>query len=160
MLGIFLVLGIVLFDQLVKYWAAQVLTMGPIVLLPNVFELTYVENRGAAFSFLENHISLFIIITCIVLCGICYALYRKLLYTRLGKVALLCVAGGALGNLIDRIAHGYVIDMFYFRLINFPVFNVADVFIVCGGILFVYYVLIQHDRAVVKETAREDKQDG
>ena len=74
MLGIlFVVLGVIL-DQVVKYWATQVLTIQSIVLIPGIFELTYVENRGAAFSILQNRISLFVIITLVVLCGIVYAL--------------------------------------------------------------------------------------
>lgn len=153
MLGIlFVVLGVIL-DQVVKYWATQVLTIQSIVLIPGIFELTHVENRGAAFSILQNRISLFVIITLVVLCGIVYALYKHLVLTRLGQVALLMVASGALGNLVDRIIRGYVVDLFYFKLIDFPVFNVADILVVCGGILFVYYVLIQHDKVVAQKEA-------
>ncbi len=150
-LNILMILGIVLFDQAVKYFAVHVLTQHTIVVLPGVFELTYVENRGAAFSFLENHILFFVVITCVVLAIIVYALYKKLVKTKIGCIALLFVAGGALGNLVDRLVHRYVVDIFYFRLINFPVFNIADVFIVCGGILFIYYVLVQHDKVSGKE---------
>ena len=68
----------------------------------------------------------------------------------MGRAALLLVAGGAIGNLLDRIFHGYVVDMFYFELIDFPVFNIADIFIVIGGVLFAYYVLVQYDHVQKK----------
>lgn len=157
MIGVLVILCGVLLDQAVKYWAAHTLINGTIVLIPGVFELTYVENRGAAFSILQNHVSLFVVITCVILCAIVYSLYKGLVLTRVGRCALLLVAGGAVGNLIDRIVRGYVVDMFYFKLINFPVFNVADIFVVCGGILFVYYVLIQHDKAAAKRKASSDE---
>lgn len=78
---------------------------------------------------------------------ISYAFYKKLILTKVGRWSLAFVAGGAVGNLIDRILHGYVVDMFYFELIDFPVFNVADIFIVIGGFLFAYYILFQYDKA-------------
>ena len=65
---------------------------------------------------------------------------------------LILVAAGALGNAIDRVAHGFVVDMFDFRLIHFPVFNVADIFICAGGVLFVLYFMFQH-----KETSEAEK---
>ena len=149
---VILILFIVAFDQLVKLWAVQTLMSGnPIVLIPNVFQLTYVENRGAAFSLFQNQIWFFVIVTAIVLAGIVYSLYKKMILTNLGRISLICVAGGAIGNLLDRVIRGYVVDMFYFNLIDFPVFNIADVFIVGGGIAFAYYVLFQHDSAQGKQ---------
>lgn len=156
MILLLLVVLIIGADQLVKFWAVQTLMSGSsIVLIPGIFRLTYVENRGAAFSFLENHISFFVIATLLVLCAIIYAFLKKLIPTKLGRLALAFVAGGAVGNLIDRILHGYVVDMFYFELIDFPVFNVADIFIVIGGILFAYYVLVQYDKVNNREQSRE-----
>lgn len=147
MLPFFIVFLIVCLDQLVKFWAVQTL-MGkpPIVLIPSIFQLTYVENRGAAFSFLEDQIWFFVLTTVCVLAAIFYAFYKNMILTKIGKWSLIFVAGGAIGNLIDRILHGYVVDMFYFELIDFPVFNVADIFIVIGGILFAYYVVMQYDK--------------
>ncbi len=151
MLPFFIVFAIVCLDQLVKFWAIQTLMDGsPIVLIPNIFQLTYVENRGAAFSFLEDQIWFFVLTTVCVLVAIFYAFYKKMILTKVGKWSLIFVAGGAIGNLVDRILHGYVVDMFYFELIDFPVFNVADIFIVIGGILFAYYVVIQYDKVKQK----------
>ena len=78
-------------------------------------------------------------------------LYRES-QTQLGCWSLILVAAGALGNAIDRVAHGFVVDMFDFRLIHFPVFNVADIFICAGGVLFVLYFMFQH-----KETSEAEK---
>ncbi len=137
-------------DQIVKYLAVTYLTTKPIVLIENVFELTYIENKGAAWSMLENQIWFFILITIIILAVIAYAFYKKLIYTKLGKISLVLISAGGIGNFIDRITHGYVIDMFSFKLINFPVFNVADICIVCGGLLFIYYMMFQYDKFAEK----------
>ena len=149
-LGIISIVLLVGLDQFVKYLTVTHLINEPIVLIENVFELTYVENKGAAWSILENQIWFFIIMTIIILALIAYAFYKKMIYTKLGQISLVLISAGAIGNFIDRLAHGYVIDMFSFKLINFPVFNVADICIVCGGILFVYYMMFQHDKYAEK----------
>lgn len=151
MIYFFLIAAMVVFDQFVKFWAVQTLASGnSIVLIPGVFQLIYVENQGAAFSFLEGQRIFFVVITVLVVAAIFYAFHKELLLTKLGRTALLLVAGGAIGNLLDRIFHGYVVDMFYFELIDFPVFNIADIFIVIGGVLFAYYVLVQYDHVQKK----------
>lgn len=149
-LSIIAIVALVSLDQFVKYLTVTHLMLKPIVLIENVFELTYVENKGAAWSILENQIWFFILMTVIILALIAYAFYKKMIYTKLGQISLVLICAGAIGNLIDRITHGYVIDMFSFKLINFPVFNVADICIVCGGILFVYYMMFQHDKYAEK----------
>ena len=88
--------------------------------------------------------------------------YKHLIQTALGRWSLVLVAAGALGNAIDRVAHGFVVDLFDFRLIHFPVFNVADIFICVGGVLFVVYFLFQHkdeDAAAASTSAEEHKAD-
>lgn len=149
-LSIIAIIVLVSLDQFVKYLTVTHLMLKPIVLIENVFELTYVENKGAAWSILENQIWFFILMTVIILALIAYACYKKMIYTKLGQISLVLICAGAIGNLIDRITHGYVIDMFSFKLINFPVFNVADICIVCGGILFVFYMMFQHDKYAEK----------
>lgn len=149
-LSIIAIVVLVSLDQFVKYLTVTHLMLKPIVLIENVFELTYVENKGAAWSILENQIWFFILMTVIILALIAYACYKKMIYTKLGQISLVLICAGAIGNLIDRITHGYVIDMFSFKLINFPVFNVADICIVCGGILFVFYMMFQHDKYAEK----------
>ena len=132
-------------DQAVKYWAFTSLqAQQTIPLINGVFHLTYIENRGAAFSLFAQFDSRWIFVV--------LAIYRNMLQTQLGCWSLILVAAGALGNAIDRVARGFVVDMFDFRLIHFPVFNVADIFICVGGVLFVLYFMFQH-----KETSEAEK---
>lgn len=139
----------VLIDQLVKYWAlVDLSSIGTIPLIDGIFHLTYVENRGAAFGILQDQRWLFLLMTPIILIILGYILHKGYIRTRLGKVSLYLIAAGAVGNLIDRAWHGFVVDLFDFRLIHFPVFNVADIYVVVGVLLFFYYYLIQHDKAV------------
>lgn len=144
---IILTLILVALDQLVKYWAFTKLSvLGTIPIIDTVFHLTYVENRGAAFSILQNQSWLFLILTPLIVAAIIFVLYKKRIYSKIGRIGLYLVLAGALGNLIDRIWHGFVVDLFDFRLIHFPVFNVADIYVVCGVVLFFYYYLIQHEK--------------
>ena len=139
----------VLLDQLVKYWALIKLSaIGTIPLIDGVFHLTYVENRGAAFGILQDQRWLFLVMTPIILAVLAYVLHKKYIRTKLGRVSVYLIAAGAVGNLIDR---AFVVDLFDFRLIHFPVFNVADIYVVIGVALFFYYYLIQHDKAVPHE---------
>ena len=141
------ILLIIALDQGIKYWALHVLSqMDTIPLWNGVFHLTYVENRGAAFSILQNQRWLLIVISVVILFGILFALSKGLIHTTLGRWSLYMIAGGAIGNLLDRIFRGFVVDLFDFRLINFAVFNVADVFICVGGFLFACYIIVQHDQ--------------
>ena len=152
-------------DQVVKYWALTSLqAQQTIPLLANVFHLTYVENRGAAFSLFAQFDSrwTFVALAVIVSVAIVVVLYKHLIQTALGRWSLVLVAAGALGNAIDRVAHGFVVDLFDFRLIHFPVFNVADSFICVGGVLFVIYFLFQHkdeDTASASTSVEEHKAD-
>ncbi|MCQ5128343.1 signal peptidase II [Butyricicoccus faecihominis] len=145
-------------DQAVKYWALTVLQpQGTIPVIENVFHLTYVENRGAAFSLFAKFDSpwLFVVLATVITIVIIYVLHKGVIQSNLGRWSLVLVAAGALGNAIDRAVRGFVVDLFDFRLIHFPVFNVADIFICLGGLLFVIYVLFQHkdkEPAVTQET--------
>lgn len=134
-------------DQAVKYWAFTSLQpQNTIPIIENVFHLTYIENRGAAFSLFARFDSRWIFVALAV--GITIAIFsvmrKDLIQTKLGCWSLVMVAAGALGNAIDRVIRGFVVDMFDFRLIHFPVFNVADIFICVGGVLFILYFMFQH----------------
>lgn len=123
------ILGVAL-DQYTKYLAITHLQGNPITIIEGVFELRYLENRGAAFGLLQNQQTFFLIITMITLCFVAY------LYVRMPKtkhylwlrVCLLSITAGAIGNMIDRVRLRYVVDFLYFELIDFPIFNVADIF--------------------------------
>lgn len=126
-------------DQL---WKLAVLTWmqegQTIPLWENVFHLTSIRNRGAAFGILQNQQLLFIIVTFIVIAGIICILLTIGRKNTCRSVELSLLLGGALGNFYDRIIRGEVVDSLDFRLINFPVFNLADVFIFAGVVLIMW----------------------
>jgi len=131
-------------DRWSKIWAQDILMkVDTIPLINNVFHLTYVENRGAAFSILNGKVGFLILFTGLVLIGLCMLLIHSMRNgeSKILLIALAMVIGGAIGNMYDRIVLGYVVDYFDFRLINFAVFNVADVFVVCGSILLGLYLI-------------------
>lgn len=148
------VLAMVLVDQVVKYWAVTVLApIGSIPLIPGILQLTYVENRGAAFSLLENQIWLFVLLAAAVVGAIVYAFRKNLIQNTWGKISLLIICAGAVGNVIDRVVHHYVVDMIEVLFIHFPVFNIADIYVTVGVVMFAIYYLFQHKDS--DETERE-----
>ncbi len=135
-------------DQWTK-WLAQTSLKGlngPVPVIPGIFELVYVENYGAAFGILQNQRLVFYIVTPLVLLAVLYAYLRTPKTRHFLPLRIVCVLlfSGAAGNLIDRVALGYVVDFFYFVPINFPVFNVADCYVTIStallfiAVLFVY----------------------
>ena len=156
------ILVMIVVDQAVKHWAFTVLQpQHTIPLIENIFHLTYIENRGAAFSMFASFDSrwIFVALAAVITLAICYALSKKLMQTAMGSWSLVLIAAGAVGNAVDRVARGFVVDMFDFRLIHFPVFNVADIFICVGGVLFVIYFMFQHkDKPNDKNEAVNDNE--
>lgn len=142
-LGVLLLVGV---DQVTKYLAKINLeNANPFVIIKGVFQLQYLENTGAAFGMLKDKLLFFILLTLIVLIGIGYVYFKmpehkKYLPMRL---VLIFISAGAIGNMIDRIVHNYVIDFFYFELIDFPIFNVADCYVTVSAValvlLFLFY---------------------
>ncbi|MEY8390637.1 signal peptidase II [Lachnospiraceae bacterium] len=134
-------------DQFTKYLALTHLKDGTsVILIPGVFQLHYLENRGAAFGMMQGMKHWFVIGT-ILLLGIIIVLYlrspmeKKYKWTRF---IMILVASGAIGNLIDRLRLDYVVDFFYFELINFPIFNVADIYVSCGTVLLIFLGLFYY----------------
>ncbi len=145
---------IVIADQLTKYLAVKFLmNKRPIILIDNLIELHFVKNYGAAFGIMQNRRWFFIIITIFVLSAIIiFIIKNKYNLHILTKISLGALLGGAAGNLIDRIRLSYVVDFIKVdlgRLYDFPVFNIADIFIVTGTILLV--LLILFDKHEVKQ---------
>lgn len=130
-------------DQVTKLWAAATLqNSDAIVWIPGVFELRYCENRGVAFSMLEGMRWLFIPLTLLVSILMLVMLFRSPLRKyHTFDVAVTLVLAGGIGNLIDRVLYGYVIDFLYFKLINFPIFNFADCCVVVGSFLLFFVLL-------------------
>ena len=136
-----------IFDQLSKIAADQFLKFRePFVLIRNVFQLEYLENRGAAFGILQNRQEIFCLITILALLGLTFLFVRMPASPRYRPMSICYVLfmAAALGNFIDRTLQGYVIDFFYFKWINFPIFNVADIYVTTAVILLLVLVLFYY----------------
>lgn len=160
MLEIILAVFVLGLDQLTKWLAAtRLITAYPII--PGVFELDYVQNRGAAWGLLQGGRVFFIVITVIICAALIYLMIKERKCMQLlSRIALTLIAAGAIGNLIDRAILGYVRDMLSFVLINFPVFNVADSSLVIGAILLIIDVFFTKNSAfdVIEKSIKERKE--
>lgn len=134
-------------DQITKWWAVLHLKdQSAKVLINNVFELYYLENRGAAFGIFQGKRFAFLIITVAILLALAYCFWNipyTAKYTSLRCIIVL-IGAGAVGNFIDRMSNGYVVDFFYFKLINFPVFNVADIYVTLSAVFLVILLLFKY----------------
>lgn len=110
--------------------------------IPGLFSLTYTQNTGAAWSAMEGMIWLFVLIFLIFVAGMIWEFVtNKLGFTTFERWCVVAVFGGGLGNMIDRLRLGFVVDMIRLEFMNFPIFNVADCFITCGCILLMVHLL-------------------
>ncbi len=135
---------LVFLDQITKYYAVLHLKgKEAIEWIPGVFELRYLENRGAAFGMLQNGKVFFVFAAIVMLTIVIFVLMKAPVSRkyRPWHVFLVMIAAGGIGNMFDRLRFDYVIDFFYFRLIDFPIFNVADIFVTVGTILFAIFIL-------------------
>ena len=133
-----LIAAMIIADQFSKYIIVKNITLGQkIFMIPDFFALTYVRNTGAGFSILENATNLLSVISAIAVIVLIYFLLHE--KNKLIKACYLMIIAGAIGNLIDRIRLGYVVDFldFYILGYDYPVFNVADSFITVGCILLI-----------------------
>ena len=141
------IIVLIALDQITKYAAvAGLRDSGPYVILDNVLELLYIENRGAAFGIMNGMRIFFLIlaplISCVLLAGIA-CIPKGTKYLPL-KLTLSAIIAGALGNFIDRLINGYVVDFIYFMPIDFPVFNVADIYVTCGAFMLVILIMFKY----------------
>lgn len=140
-LGIFAVIIIAL-DQITKYLTVANIPLGEeIAAIPGLFHFTYIRNTGASFSMLEGNGWLFIGVLLIFTVILAVLLKRKVITKPFEIWCLAAIWGGGVGNAIDRIHLGYVVDMIEVEFMRFAVFNVADIFITCGCIALIIYVL-------------------
>lgn len=155
---IVLSIAVLIIDIMTKLVAELHLkSVDTIPLWKNVFHLTYVENQGIAFGMFSDARWFFVIVSVLVLVVLAI-LYNKITFrTRWMKIGTALVYGGAIGNLVERLAKGYVVDFFDFRLIHFPVFNVADIAICVGAVMLVIHFLIS-DREEAKAKALEESE--
>lgn len=143
-----LVFILVILDQITKIKVVDYLIdNNRLVLIDGVLEFIYVKNTGAAFSFLTGFPIVFIITTPIVVLIILYY-YSKIPNEKkyfVLRILFLFLISGAIGNFIDRVSLGFVRDFIYFSLINFPVFNVADIYVTCSVIIFIILAVFYYD---------------
>lgn len=138
---------LILFDQWTKSLAvAHLMNQEPFVIIDGVFQLRYLENRGAAFGMMQGQQTFFVIMATVAVLAIIY-IYFKLPWQKrfhLLRTVGLFIAAGAIGNLIDRVMLGYVVDFFYFELIDFPIFNVADIYVTCATIILALLIIFYY----------------
>jgi len=137
--GLFVAAWLVLLDQVAKLMAHMwLLPRGDsITVVPGVLDLTYVLNDGAFFSLLRGFRVGFLLLTVPAVALLLVLLFHKKYRVQgWGYVAVVLLLAGAVGNVIDRALYGYVVDMFEFTFVRFAIFNVADICISCGGVLF------------------------
>lgn len=137
--------GIILLDQLVKWWSVSVLAKAPggmLPFIPGFIGFRYMENTGAAFSMFSEHTWLLGLLSSILAAIIIWLLYKyRDNSSTLLRLSLCFIAGGAIGNVIDRFGRGFVVDMLDFEFMNFAIFNVADSFVCVGAVMFCVYVI-------------------
>lgn len=138
-------LALVLADQYTKLMAtAHLRGQEPIVILDGVFELLYSENRGAAFGMMQGKHSFFLAVALAVFAAAAYAMWRMPSWKNRRyhglKICAIMITAGALGNMADRVTLGYVVDFLYFSLINFPIFNVADIYVTTATVFLLVLI--------------------
>ncbi len=144
MIQTLIVIALIFIDQITKYLATTYLKpVGTMPFIPGIMELRYVLNDGAAFSIFSGNKWFLIVFTSIMLIGvIIYSIIKK--PTKfLEKTAFILIISGGIGNLIDRVLYGYVVDFFATTFMNFAVFNVADCFVVIGACFLIITTIIQ-----------------
>jgi len=147
------ILALIGLDWLTKYWIQTSMALNDTIpVIDGIFHITYIHNYGAAFSILEGKQSFLLIVTGIAMA----AILGYMVVTQVKKKShplelwsLALILAGGIGNFIDRVRFGYVVDFFDFRI--WPIFNVADIAVCCGCGLLIFYVLIWEPRMAKKE---------
>lgn len=142
LMTVIIALGVLILDRVSKWLTVQYIKpIGSYPVIKDVFHFTYVENRGAAWGIMQNGRWIFVGVTAVVCVGIIVFLIREKSMAPLLRVSLSIILGGAIGNLIDRVLYGYVVDMIHVKFIDYPVFNIADSATVIGTILLAWYII-------------------
>ena len=146
------VLIFILADFFSKRLAVQFLKDNTAIeILPGILRLSYVENTGAAFGIMQNMRWFFVVLTVIIILVFMYIQKTKMNKTRFFDTGVLFVISGAIGNFIDRLCLGYVVDFIDFYLIDFPVFNIADIFVCIGtGLICIHYLFFEKEEKEIE----------
>ncbi len=145
---VILVILLVALDQFTKYLACEYLQDKPAFkIIDGILELNFLKNSGAAFGMLQNQKVFFILVAVLILLIIAYVLFRMPDDKKYNVMHFLpvLIASGAAGNMIDRVRQDYVVDFIYFVIINFPIFNVADIYVTVSTFLFVILFLFYYN---------------
>ena len=130
-------------DQLIKLWTVEHLALGQSqAFWPGLMQLTRVHNYGAAWSSFSGQTTALAVVTVLLMGAVAYLLVRRIVRHPLGVIAGVMILAGGVGNLIDRLFRGYVVDMFDLTLFSYPVFNFADCCVVIGTALMIFYILV------------------
>lgn len=147
-------------DQALKGWTVSHLELGESTpFIPAIMQLTRVHNYGAAWSSLSGKTVLLIAVTAVMMIAVAVLLLRRVVRHPLGVSACLLILGGGIGNIIDRIHLGYVVDMFDLLLFSYPVFNLADCFVVVGAILGAVYYLWIYEKFDARKKSNDSPSD-
>lgn len=137
-------------DQVVKWWVTENIGFGETIMANPILSLTHIRNEGAAWSILEGKMWFFYIVTAITSVVVVYFLYKNQEESKWLLVGLGLILGGAIGNFIDRLRLGFVVDMFQVEFFNFPIFNVADIALTIGVICVFIYIILDEKTDKVK----------
>ena len=153
-------LAMIVGDQALKGWTVSHLELGESTpFIPAIMQLTRVHNYGAAWSSLSGKTVLLIAVTAVMMIAVAVLLLRRVVRQPLGVAACLLILGGGIGNIIDRIRLGYVVDMFDLLLFSYPVFNLADCFVVVGAILGAVYYLWIYEKFDARKKSNDSPSD-
>ena len=151
-----IIIGVVGLDQLTKWLTVVNLDLHETFpLWQDVFHFTHERNTGMAFGMLKDHRWVFMVFSTVAIVALLVYLFRFRPESRWMQVSMAFIVGGGIGNMIDRILLGYVVDFFDFRLINFAVFNVADSFVCIGAGMMILYLVIDLVREIKLERAKK-----
>ncbi|MBE6886993.1 MAG: signal peptidase II [Ruminococcaceae bacterium] len=143
MINILIAVVCILLDQGFKYLAVQHLKgQAAVTVIPGLIGLRYAENTGAAFSILSGKVDFLIIITAVALAVVAFFIVAKKFDKKIEEFCFVLIFAGGVGNLIDRIVHGKVVDYLEFLFIEFPIFNFADILVCCGVGLYAVYTVV------------------
>lgn len=142
-----IVIGSVALDQATKAIVVSNMELyEELPFIPGFMRFYYTQNTGAAFSILSNHQWVFMLFSVLAMALILYLLYRFHGRHPMLSVSLAAVLGGGIGNMIDRVLNGYVVDFLDFQFMDFAVFNVADIFVTCGSVALAVYIVFVEPR--------------
>lgn len=143
----------VAFDQGVKHWVVKNISLyGSQEFIPGLIQFTYIRNDGASWNSFSGMRWFLVSVSAIAVVAIVVVLIKKWVVKPMGVWSLVSVAAGGAGNLIDRIRYGYVVDMFEFLFVSFPIFNIADCFATLGVIVFCAYLVFFDERFKTDKT--------